>query len=326
MTVAIASVNSAVERLLVVAGHRPGAVHRLVGDATLAGGKGVNVARVLATLRAGGPYDVLGSARTHAAPGPLLFGFRGGATGRLFAELLAAEALPAALVETAGATRVNEVLVDRSDPAGATVYNAVGDPVTAAELALLDEAFESALDGAEALVCTGSTQPGVPEDQYARWIVRARERGVPSVLDAHGPALRAGAAAGPDVVKVNAEELAGLAGPPPGPDPHTVARGWLAAGSRCVIITDGATPAVALTREARYEVVPPAVAARSGVGSGDAFLAGLVHSMLGAPGGGWERHLRAAAACGASNAAGERAGLSPDAPPAALLARVEVRS
>ncbi len=316
MSILIASLNSAVERLLAVPAHRPGTVHRLTHSETLAGGKGVNVARALTQLAADPP------AAAGPRSDPLLFGYAGDATGRLFTELLAAEGLAASLVPTVGATRVCEVLVDLSDPAGATVYNAAGPTVTATERARLDEEFARLLGTAEALVCTGSTPPGVPADQYARWIGQARERGVPTVLDAHGDALRAGAAAPPDVIKVNLDELSDAADG----DPLSTARAWLARGARCVIVTDGARPAHALTADAEYEVRAPTVAVRSAVGSGDAFCAGLVHGLLGDPNAGWAAHLRLAAACGASNAASVTAGLSHDPSPAALLPQVTVRA
>ena len=50
MKVIIASLNTAIERLLLVDKQRPVDVHRLLDDKTLAGGKGVNVARVLKQL------------------------------------------------------------------------------------------------------------------------------------------------------------------------------------------------------------------------------------------------------------------------------------
>ncbi|WP_328323106.1 MULTISPECIES: 1-phosphofructokinase family hexose kinase [unclassified Streptomyces] len=315
MSIAITSLNSAIERLLAVHSHRPGSVHRLTRSETLAGGKGVNVARVLTQLAAGRPET------SEPVPEPLLLGFSGGPTGRLFEDLLAAEHLATSLVTTSGATRVCEVLVDLSDPAGATVYNASGPHVERPELEALEGLFAGHMAKSEALVCTGSLPPGVPADQYARWIARARNRGILSVLDAHGEALALGAAALPDVVKVNREELSSLGTG----DPAARALDWLDAGIRCVIITDGGRPARAFTAEAAYEVLAPEVPVRSAVGSGDAFCAGLVRSLLGTPQAGWAAHLRTAAACGASNAANITAGLAASHSPAALVPRVTVR-
>lgn len=140
------------------------------------------------------------------------------------------------------------------------------------------------------------------------------------MLDAHGEVLARGAAALPDVVKVNREELLSLG---PG-DPGARALEWLDSGIRCVIVTDGGGPARAYTAGVAYEVRAPEVPVRSAVGSGDAFCAGLVRSLLGAPEAGWAAHLRLAAACGASNAAGVTAGLTETHSPAALLSRVTV--
>ncbi|MFD6275631.1 hypothetical protein ACFWFI_08670, partial [Streptomyces sp. NPDC060209] len=108
MSIAITSLNSAIERLLVVETHRPGSVHRLTRSETFAGGKGVNVARVLTQLAAGGHEP------SAPVPAPQLLGFSGGPTGRLFEDLLGAESLAHSLVRTAGATRICEVLVDLS--------------------------------------------------------------------------------------------------------------------------------------------------------------------------------------------------------------------
>jgi len=292
MKVAVASLNTAIERLLVVAHHRPGTVHRLTDDRTLPGGKPVNVARVLGQL---------------GAVEPVLFGFAGGATGRLFRDLLTEAGLDGRWVATANPTRVCETLVDTADADGATVYNAAGPYVTPGELAALDALAADLLPGAAALACTGSLPPGVPATWYRDRIADANARGLVTLLDTRGPALTAGAEAGPTIVKVNREELAAA-----GPDPDAAIDGWRRAGTRCVVITDGARPAVAVTPDGSFTVTPAPIRARSGIGSGDAHAAGLLTSLLTRPEAGWTGHLTYAAACGASNAAGVLPGLSPD--------------
>jgi len=301
---AIVSANTAIERLLVVDGHRPGAVHRLVEDRTLAGGKPVNVARVLHQL--GGVQ-------------PVLVGFAGGDTGALFRRLLAAEGLTGRWADTAGATRICETLVDLADPAGATVYNAAGPAITPAELAALDTLVEELTSTSAALVCTGSLPPGVPVTGYRDRLASARARGLVTVLDTHGPALAAGAAAAPTVVKVNRDELAAVGG-----DPESVVAGWRATGTECVIVTDGARPTEAYTPDGRWRVAAAPVDVVSAVGSGDAYLAGLLDSLLTRPDAGWPVHLRRAAACGAANATNIAPGLPPGLPLDELAARVAV--
>lgn len=302
----IASVNTAVERLLVVAENRPGTVHRLARSETLAGGKGVNVARVLGQLdgRTDLPPPTAAGARPVTSH---LIGFLGGPTGALFGELLTAEGLSGTWIRTVGATRVNEVLVDRAHPDRATVYNAVGAAIAPSELAELEAAVRVRIASAAAVVCTGSLPPGVPADHYATWVAAARAAGAVSLLDTSGPALPAGAAVGPDVVKVNREELAAVSGPA-GSGPEVVAS-WQRAGARAVIVTDGSRPALAVTPDGAFALTPARIDLKSAVGSGDAFTAGLVWSLLARPAAGWRAHLQLAGACGASNAASEMARL-----------------
>lgn len=339
MSVVIASLNPAIERLLVVPRNEPGTVHRLSRSETLAGGKGVNVARVLAQLatpaftpRAGADTgDTTDAAPAAPAaraafpvPPTLLVGPLGGPTGRLQAELLAAEGLATATVPISGWTRTNEVLLDESRPEHATVYNAAGPALDPDELAALRTLCSSALDGASLLICTGSLPPGPPVEFYGEWIAEARRRGIRTLLDADGTALARGAAAGPTIVKVNRDELRGLA-VADGRTERALVDAWHATGTEAVIVTDGAAATEAHTPEGDYTVRSPRVPTRSAVGSGDAFTAGLVWSLLERPAAGWPEHLALAAACGASNAASTLARLSPEHPPAALLPAVDVQ-
>jgi 1-phosphofructokinase/tagatose 6-phosphate kinase len=328
MKIAITSLNPAIERLLVVEHNEPGAVHRLRLSETLAGGKGVNVARVVRQL--GTPeFAPVPPAYTAsgARPGrivPLLFGPLGGPTGELQAALLTDEHLPSVSVPIAGWTRINEVLIDESRPEHATVYNAAGPELDPEERHHLDELARDAVDGAAFLVCTGSLPPGTSPGIYGEWIAAARARGIRSLLDAHGDALAFGAAAAPHVVKVNRDELHELADSLNRAD-HKLVSGWLDAGTEAVIVTDGPAPVLAHTAHGVFEVDSPRVPTRSAVGSGDAFTAGLVWSLVSPPEDDWPAHLTLAAACGASNAAGTLARLSADLPPASLMTEVVVR-
>lgn len=306
----LASVNTAIERLLVVDRNRPGEVHRLARDETLAGGKGVNVARVLHALRR----------RGESAPDPHLVGLLGGRTGELCADLLDDEGLPGTWVTVAGSTRVCEVLLDRSAPDRSTVYNAPGPRVDTAELAALTAAFDAELPGADALVCTGSLPADVPAGFYADLVRAARRSEVASLVDTHGPALRAAVAAGPDVVKVNRDEVREVAG---SESADQVARRWVADGVRCVVVTDGPRPTTAHTATGSWTVHPPRVPVRSAVGSGDAFAAGLT-TGLAHPDPDWPDLLVRAAAYGAANATSETAGLPDDTDLAALRAAVAI--
>ncbi|AHF75774.1 1-phosphofructokinase family hexose kinase [Sodalis praecaptivus] len=299
MTIVIASLNTAIERLLLVEQHRPGEVHRLQDDRTLAGGKGVNVARVLSQLRAG---------ELPSCPAPQLVGFLGGATGMLCRALLAQENLGGQWVDTAGATRICEVIIERQNADNATVYNARGPAIAPEERTRLHQALGQILPGASALVCTGSLPAGMAVGEYGDWIALARQQGVPSLLDTHGEALLQAAQHRPDIIKINRDELQQVSGTSLAALPQQ----WLAQGVRSVIITNGRRPTVAFTPDGLFAITPPRVATRSAVGSGDAHCAGLIASLCAHPQAPWTDHLRLAAACGAANAASLTAGLAPD--------------
>jgi 1-phosphofructokinase family hexose kinase len=317
--VAIASFNPAIERLLVVRGNALGKVHTLIRDDTLAGGKGVNVARVFAQLSTP-QFEPTGLASA-VEQLPRLFGPLGGATGDLLLALMRAEGIEGDWVDVAAPTRTNEVIVDEADGENATVYNAIGPTIDDDEIARLKAVAFEALVGASALVCTGSIPPGMPKDIYAELIAAASAVGIPSILDAHGEILEIAANAAPTIIKVNRnelEELAGRAGA------ASQMEAWTRAGTMAVIITDGSRPVAAITPDGIMKVTPPPTHTISAVGSGDAFTAGLLWSFLRrAPD--WEGHLRLASACGASNASGARAKLSDLAKPAEVEGLVAIR-
>jgi tagatose 6-phosphate kinase len=77
-----------------------------------------------------------------------------------------------------------------------------------------------------------------------------------------------------------------------------------------VVITAGPQGVIAADAERRWRITPPAVVAKSAVGSGDAFAAGMVVGLMeGLP---LPDACATGAACGAANAMTELAGfLSP---------------
>ncbi|MYV98691.1 PfkB family carbohydrate kinase, partial [Streptomyces sp. SID3343] len=206
-----------VERMARHGSNRPASV------AGRAGGKGINVARVLRGL---------GVAVSAVAP-------LGGPTGeRIRAELKAADI---ALVEVpvAAETRSTTTIVETSS-GGATSFNEFGLALGAAEWSALVGKVGELLGGASALVLSGSLPPGVPVSGYAELVALAKAAGVPVLLDASGPALLAGVAAGPDVVKPNADELREATGEA---DPEravaAMAATLRAAGGRAVVASFG---------------------------------------------------------------------------------------
>ncbi|MCT9084751.1 1-phosphofructokinase family hexose kinase, partial [Streptomyces fulvoviolaceus] len=179
------TLNTALDITYRVRSLRPHTSHR-VGEVTeRPGGKGLNVARVLAALG----HEVT------------VTGFTGGATGRAVQDqLTAVPGVVDALVPVTGASRRTIAVVDERT-GDTTQLNEPGPTVTSAEWSAFQEAYEDLVASAAAVALCGSLPPGVPVGAYAGLVRTARAAGVPVLLDTGGEPLRRGVAARPDVIK-----------------------------------------------------------------------------------------------------------------------------
>jgi 1-phosphofructokinase len=289
--------NAALDRTLVVDVLEVGRRQRLVGERAQAGGKGVNVARVLRALQIETRSVVV----------------IGGATGATIERDLEAAQLGPVAVRAPGESRTCVEIVEATGRA--TQLHGAGVNADAVTLRDLLAAVEASLAGARWLALCGSLPPGLPEDSYARLVAVARARGVRVALDASGAALRAGWAAAPDLLRINRDEAAEALGVEASavdarlarqPDP--CARG---------VISDGAGAIVAWSGDARWRVVPPRVRVRNAIGCGDAMLAGLLATIDARP---FAEALHFAIALAAADAECDSAG-RPDLARAAELER-----
>ncbi len=171
--------------------NRPDEVHARPG------GKGLNVARTLHAL----------------GTEVLVMGLAGGTTGQAVTAALAALAVPSAFTWVRGETRRTFTVVD-GRTGDAALFNEPGPRIAPDGYAEFRARYASVLSGCEAVVVSGSLPPGLPAGCYAELIALAAGAGVPVLLDAHGEALRLGAAAGPAIVKPNLAELETFAGRP----------------------------------------------------------------------------------------------------------------
>ena len=189
------TVNAALDRTLTVPVFQIGFRHRSSEVLTLAGGKGINVARSLKLL------DV-----------PVVAtGLTGGRTGTRIVEELTAEAILNDFVRIAGESRTSTAVVDPT--AGTyTEINEWGPEVTSVELETLMEKLHYLSRGADFVVFAGSLPRKVPTEFYADAIRDLVRRDVRVVLDSEGEALHLGVQAGPYLVSPNQREAEQLVG------------------------------------------------------------------------------------------------------------------
>jgi tagatose 6-phosphate kinase len=228
---------------------------RVEDVARRAGGKGVNVARVLHALG-------------HEA---VVTGLAGGATGAAARAELETAGISDRTVSIAGTSRTTLIVVEADG--GATGFSERGPPVSEPEWRRMLQRFGSLLAEAEAVALAGSLPPGVPSDAYAQLIGLTAAADVPVLLDAEGDALALGVAARPTMVKINADELAGLGS---GPDVLGGATALQAAGAQAVVVSEGERGLLAVTPEGRWRAAPPQKLLGNPTGAGDAVSAALL--------------------------------------------------
>src|SRR5258708_14367361 len=281
------TLNAAIDRTLTVPNFQRGQRHRASAGVTLAGGKGINVARALKML--GVPV--------------VATGLVGGTTGTRIVEELTNEAILNDFVHIEGESRTSTAVVD---PTGGTYteINEWGPAVRAEELEMLLEKLRYLTQGAELVVFAGSLPRDVADDFYAAATRELTSRHIQAVLDTEGEPLRLGVEAEPFLVTPNQAEAEALVGQEFHDDEDfRVALDSVAEmGPRNVLITTD-EGCVALLREEkgepmRYRAHAPKLDPVSTVGSGDVLLAAFIAARhVGRP---YEEALRAAVAAGAA--------------------------
>jgi len=258
------TLNAAIDRTVAVPNFRLARRHRAVESRTVAGGKGINVARALSLL--GRPV--------------IAAGFVGGPTGTRVLEQLREESVLTDFTRIAAETRINLAVIDPTS-GDQTEINERGPAVSAEEVKRLFERIGYLSSGAKICVLAGSLPPGAGDDLYARLIDDLARRGVAVVLDAEGEAMLAGVRAGASMVTPNEREAEELVGQEfsDGSDLAAGLAELVRLGAREAAITrpEGCVAAVGEGAERRLlEVHTEPLEPVSTVGSGDAFLAGYV--------------------------------------------------
>jgi 1-phosphofructokinase/tagatose 6-phosphate kinase len=305
------TLNAAIDRTLTVPNFQLGHRHRASQGLTLAGGKGINVARALKRL------DV-----------PVVAtGLAGGRTGTRIVEELTSEAILNDFVRIADESRTSSAVVDPT--AGTyTEINEWGPHVEPDELAMLLEKISYLARGADMVVFAGTLPRGVEDSFYAEAIRDLNRRNVPAVLDSEGPPLRLGVEAEAFLVTPNQREAEGLVGQEFGDDEdYTMALDRIAdMGARNVLITSD-TRSFGLFRADRkrtsFRADAPNVEPVSAVGSGDVLLAAFLAARLAEKP--LEEALRAAVAAGAASTLEVGAGRFEPREASKLQSSVDVR-
>lgn len=245
------------------------------------GGGGINVARAIKKL---------GGEATAIFPS-------GGYTGKYFNHLLEQESIPSIIIETAGETRENIIVLDEFTN---NQYR-FGMPGTALSQKEWKQCLEAVqeINNIEFIIASGSLPPGVPSNIFAQLGKIAKAKGAKYIVDTSGDALNQAANEGVYLLKPNLGELSTLAGiKHVDIDKVEMIAKEVIREKKCemIVVSLGAGGALLVTATETYKAVPPEVNRKSTVGAGDSMVAGMVYSL--SAGKNLEQSLRYGVACG----------------------------
>jgi tagatose 6-phosphate kinase len=256
-----------------------------------AGGKGINVARAI---------KILGSK-------VLATGLLGGDRGEYLDRLLDKEKIKHKFYYIEKETRRNFTIIEKKGYCETHLVDK-GPFVNKSEYLKFKRFFTRLLKNKKIVVFSGSICEGMPPSAYKDLIALSKKSKIKTVLDTRGKPLSLGIKAIPDVLKLNRQELEGFCGYKISSAGvrNKIIRFLIKKGIKSIIITDGSRDIIAADEDGCYLIGTPKIKCTNSVGSGDAFLAGLVMKIND----GWElkKAVKFAAACGAANALTEQPG------------------
>lgn len=245
-----------------------------------AGGKGLNVSRVLQTL----------------GKNVVATGFLGGNNGQWIAEELKKLEIKNEFIKINSETRSCIAILGENSQ---TEILEPGSEIDEEELKKFIDFFKKNCEKFEVICLSGSLPKNIQTDIYKELSVIARKKKV--LLDTSGISLKAGIEGKPFLIKPNKDELEALLGYRVKTVEEIVEAGkkLKSMGARNILISLGGEGAVYIGDES-YKITIPKVQIKNPVGSGDSSIAGFAYGLSsGLP---LEEILKYSMACGISNA------------------------
>ena len=260
------TLNPCVDHVLFVDGLKAHDANRVARAERDAGGKGVNLSRVVAEL--GGVTCATG--------------LLGGPTGDFVKHVLDLQGVHHDFVACAGETRTNFSVEDGSGQPP-TSFNQRGPEITAQEWEAMLAKLDGLLKHASWVALAGSFPPGVPADAYRTIANMARERECKVMLDADLEALKLGLEAVPHFIKPNEPEASRLLGRPVDSEESALVAARellpLVDPEGFVVVSRGKDGAGLASAQELFVGISPSVVVKSTVGSGDSMVGAMLWAL-----------------------------------------------
>lgn len=265
--IATVTLNPAVDKTLNISRLVPGTVNRATSVSNVAGGKGINVAKVLHAFG----YDVKA------------LGFLAGYSGKMIRDSVREMGIKEDFQRIKGQTRTSINVI--SEDGYVTEFLEPGPPIKKHALKKFKDSFEHEAKNCDIIVISGSAPMGIKPEFYAQMVNMAKEHGCKVLLDTSGENLKKGAEALPFMIKPNMRELETLMGKriQGMQEVAEAAEALVGRGIPNVMISLGAKGIVYAKEQDNetklYYVQPPRIKAVNTVGSGDAAVAAFAMAI-----------------------------------------------
>ena len=256
------TLTPALDKTVVLPGFAVDQVNRIESLRLDAGGKGINVSKVLKAL----------------GTNSLATGILGGGTGRYIENSLKSMGIACDFAWVEQDTRTNLKVVDPLRHTN-TDINEPGAPGSAQVLEAVYQKTDAAVQAGDIVVLAGKAPAGTEDTIFADWITRLKAKGVQVYMDADAALLIAGAKAGPALIKPNDAELARLMGRSFSglADMADAARELVQSGIQTVVVSLGGDGALFVQKDVALRGLGLKVPVQSTVGAGDSMMATLAH-------------------------------------------------
>ncbi|HEY8464494.1 MAG TPA: 1-phosphofructokinase [Bacillota bacterium] len=259
------NLNPAVDKTIEVRDFKVGTVNRVSALRMDAGGKGINVSKVILSL--GGKSKAIG--------------VLAGTAGTFIKDCLNQAGIESNFYFIKGETRTNLKIIDYTTKT-TTDINEPGPNLTNEALETVKRMVFNEVNANTIVIFSGSVPNGVAKDIYGKWILAAKQAGAKTILDADGELLQYGIAAGPFLVKPNLYELEGLFGIKVSgiEEIHRLANSLLSKyGIEIVVVSLGEKGAIFVNHECSLLADGIKVDVKSTVGAGDSMVAALAYAI-----------------------------------------------
>ena len=261
MKIATITLNPAIDRTVSIPNFKAGKVNRVEREQSDPGGKGVNVASVLADYG----FSIA------------VTGFLGAENSYIFEQLFVRKKIEDRFVRVAGRTRIGIKIIDEANQE-TTDLNFPGQAPTADDVAKLFQIVEELAVDCHWFVLAGSIPAGLNRGIYGELVERIKAAGRKVAVDTSGEGLRRALPAAPTLIKPNIDELQELVGWQLNTRTYVIqaAQHWLAQGIQTVVVSMGEQGAIFVEDQEVVLARPPKVTVKSTVGAGDAMVSGTV--------------------------------------------------